>query len=128
MPEIQNKIVSGMRRIAAGLFGTASPQNQLSAPQAVQGETYLEGGGPYVQREGPVFSPGAMNYVFQPYQETPVQPIWGHAFLRNPRAWPVIPEAQVMVAKTLNVNGIGGPVAGYIFMAPLIEQPPETGM
>lgn len=128
MPGIQDRIVSGMRQIAAGLFGTASPAYQLSAPGAVQGETYLEGGGPYRQTEGPVFSPGAMNYVFQPYQETPVQPIWGHAFLRNARAWPPIPEAQVMVAKTQPVNGIGGPVAGYIYMAPLIEQPPETGM
>lgn len=123
---IRDVLVSGMRAIGSGLFGIASPNLQLSAPQMVQGDTPQESG-LYGFREGPIFTPGAMNYVLQPFQETPVQPIWGHGFLRNPAAWNMLQPPQVYSSPTVVVNGMGGPVAGFFELQPLLDRAPEQG-
>ena len=102
-------------RIAAGLFGAGGP---LIDP------TYGVGaaGNLYAYHEGDIFTPGAMNWVFEPQFELPLYTIWGKAFCRVPNVFnPIQPQQAYMQPHAL-VNGMGGLQAGYMEFQPLLSQ------
>lgn len=108
-----------MSQILAGLFGSATPQNQLSSQVATGGKEAL-----YHFHEGDLFTPGTQNYVFDYPWELPLYTIWGQAFLREPNTFSVYQPAQIMSQANVFLNGIGGLVAGQMALQPL-ESTPE---
>lgn len=119
--------VAGLGRIMSGVFGMGSPASQLSSPAQVEGEN-----GPgafYAFHEGDLFQPGTGNWVFEPSLETPLNTIWGHAFLRTPNTFNPVQPPQIYSNPNITVNGLGGPIAGQIIFQPLIDPTtaPEQG-
>jgi len=106
--EATNRQTGAISRIMAGLFGTGNPRDN-SSDQVVVPKSRT---GYYHFHEGDVFTPGTQNYVFEPATENPVQTIWGRGFLYPATPWPVEQEPQVMSYPTVQINGIGGVVAG----------------
>jgi hypothetical protein len=117
-PPQKNVTSGGLSRILQGLFGRSTPAATLDAEVPLPGKKAL-----YQFHEGDLFTPGAMNYVFDPFQELPMNTIWGHGFLRNPNTFN--PEQPPPVAsippgtRYIRINGIGGLVAGQMAMQPL---------
>lgn len=121
-PVEKNVVSDFIGRIATGLFGTpATPRNQLSSQVPLPGPKAM-----YHFHEGDLFTPGTQNYAFDPFQELPMNTIWGHGFMRTPNAFKVeqpkpiafIPPGTVYV----KINGIGGLVAGQMALQPLESQ------
>lgn len=110
-----NRVSGAMSRIAAGLFGPApTPNANLSAEVVVPGAKAL-----YHYREGDLFTPGAENYVFEYPFEYPLQTIWGIGFLRRANTFNPEQPPQVYTQPTLQLNGLGGLVAGQFAFQPL---------
>ena len=113
-----SEVISGANaRIAGGLWGQGSPAydvNDVDPRSAAPGI--------YFYHEGDLFTPGAGNFVFEPWFELPLVTIWGNAFLRRPNTFKVFQPAQVMVQPTLVNNGIGGLQAGQMELEPLESQ------
>jgi hypothetical protein len=69
--------------------------------------------------EGDIFTNGALHMVYESaFERTPLQTIWGNAFLRTPNTFnPMHPP----IANYANVvtNGIGGWVTGQMALQPL---------
>jgi len=77
--------------------------------------------------EGDVFLPGAQNYVYEPTLErTPIQGMWGNAFLRNPNVFNPLQPPQIYSNPNVRTNGIGGLEAGQLIGQPLLDGV-ETG-
>lgn len=125
---LRDTVSAGMSAILAGMFGSsqAQPNAQLSSPTQVIGDTLKEGGF-YHLHETQIFTPGAMNWALDPFQETPVQPIWGNAFLRTPNTFSPYQRPQVIINQQVPVRGVGGLVAGQMINEPLIYPSPEQG-
>lgn len=120
-------LASGMSRIFQGVFGGASKvQPNTSAPENVIGDTRREAGF-YHMHEGDIFNPGTGNWVLDPFQETALNTIWGHGFLRKPNTFNPVQPPQVYSSPTVTTRGIGGLVAGQIAFQPMIEPGPEQG-
>jgi hypothetical protein len=117
-PAQKNVVADFMGRIAAGLFGAATPGNQLSSQVPAEGTKAL-----YHHHEGDVFTPGAQNYAFDAFQELPMQTIWGNGFLRSPNTFS--PRQPVPIAfippgtAYVRINGIGGLISGQVATQPL---------
>ncbi len=125
----RDKVAGGLGSILRGMFGTVSvnkPAEQLSSPQQVIGDTTREGGF-YHLHETQLITPGTMNWALDPFQETPIQPIWGNAFLRRPNTFSPRQRPQVIVNQGVPVRGIGGVIAGQIEHEPLQYPPVEQG-
>jgi hypothetical protein len=116
-PAERNVLSGAMSRILAGLFGPSDPKANSSA-EVVQPKKSL-----FQFHEGDLFTPGTGNYALDPFQELPLQTIWGHAFLRKPDPWhPIGPVPVAFVppgTSYVRINGIGGLVAGQMAMQPL---------
>jgi hypothetical protein len=120
---ISEVVVGGLSRIGYALF---SSKGQLSSSQMVIGETHKEGG-VYAFHEGDLFTPGTGNWVMDASYETPVNTVWGHAFLRTPNTFNPLQHPQVMAQPTVSLQGVGGLIAGQMIMQPLREPAPEQG-
>lgn len=77
--------------------------------------------GIYNYHEGDLFTPGAMNFVFEPNFELPLVTVWGRGFIRNPNTFKVTQPPQVWAQPHVQTNGIGGLQAGEMELQPLIE-------
>ena len=119
-------IVGGLSRIVASLFGPGAPSNQLSSDTQVLGENRFEGG-VYNFHEGDLFTPGTGNWVMDPSQESALQTVWGHGFLRRPNSFNPFSAPLVFSAQTVVTNGIGGLMAGQTAFQPLLIPAPEQG-
>lgn len=75
----------------------------------------------YNYHEGDLFTPGAMNFVFEPNFELPLVTVWGRGFIRNPNTFKVSQPPQVWAHPHVVTNGIGGLQAGEIELQPLTE-------
>jgi hypothetical protein len=76
----------------------------------------------YHFHEGDIFFPGAPLYVYEPrFERTPLQGIWGNAFLRVPNTFNPVQPPQVMSVPRVKPNGIGGLQAGTFALEPLEE-------
>lgn len=111
-PNTGKNTTGALTRIMNGLFGTGAPM----LPDVEN----LPGG--YSYHEGDIFTPGAMNYVFEPNTELPLQTIWGFGFLVPSQNFNPLQPPQVYSPNTVVNNGIGGLVAGTIYGQPLSEQ------
>lgn len=120
------RVAGGIRSILYGVFGAGQPTARTSSPSQIGGDTRQEGGY-YHMHEGDIFEPGTGNWVFDPFQETPIQPIWGHAFLANPNFMHPTQPPQIYSDPTVKPTGIGGLVAGQFAFPVLIDQAPEQG-
>jgi hypothetical protein len=116
--------VAGLDRILQGVFGVGDANDQLSSPGYV-----VRRPGLYNYHEGDLFTPGTGNWVFEPPFETPLNTIWGHAFLRTPNMFSPVQPPQIMSNPNITVNGIGGQIAGQIIFQPLLDpaHAPEQG-
>lgn len=116
--------VGAMAAIVAGLFGTATPQNQLSSQvKGDKGELGKWTQSLYHYHEGDLFTPGTQNYVFDYPFELPMMTIWGNAFLRQPNTFNPLQPPQMMSQPNVMLNGIGGLVAGQMAFQPLESTP-----
>ena len=110
-----SEVISGANaRIAGGLWGQGSPVydvNDVDPRSAAPGI--------YFYHEGDLFTPGAGNFVFEPWFELPLVTIWGNAFLRKPNTFRETQPPQVWSNHTVVQNGIGGLQAGEYEMTGL---------
>jgi hypothetical protein len=69
--------------------------------------------------EGDIFTNGAMHMVYESvFERTPLQTIWGNAFLRTPNTFnPIHPPTDNHA--NVVTNGIGGWVTGQMALQPL---------
>jgi hypothetical protein len=120
----------GFRQLLTALFGFGSPESGLKSkplqPVSISTVPGAGGGGNenaglYTYHEGDLFNPGAMNYVFEPQTELPLQTIWGFGFLRRPNTFNPIQPPQVWANPTTQMNGIGGIEAGQFALQPLLD-------
>lgn len=106
-----------LTRIMAGLFGSGSPVEATVTPG---GDTDPKGLGEqvaiYHYHEGDLFTPGAMNYVFEPAFELPLVTIWGNAFMRTPNTFSVRQPPPPVAYPNVVTNGLGGVVAGQMIL------------
>lgn len=119
-------ISGGLRTVFQGVFGRGDANDQLSSPEYVGGQT-RQSGGVYHMHEGDLFTPGTGNWVLDPSQETALQTVWGHAFLRVPNVFNPIHPQIVFSDPTVVTNGLAGLIAGQMVMQPLIVPAPEQG-
>lgn len=105
-----------MSLLRAGLFGVATPQNQLSS-QILLAPGH--GASVYSFHEGDLFTPGTQNYVFDYPWELPMGTIWGHGFLRTPNTFNPLQPQQLYSNPNVVINGIGGLIAGQMALQPL---------
>lgn len=119
-PREQTAVSGAMSRIVSGLFGKSTPKNTLDAQVPEPGPKAM-----YHFHEGDLFTPGAQNFVLDPFQELPLQTIWGHAFLRQPNSFQPIPPTPVSFippgTSFVRIAGIGGLVAGQVAFQPLMN-------
>lgn len=106
--------VSGIRRVLAGLFGSANSAAMTSSAEVDPRNNAL-----YAYHEGDVFTPGTGNYVFVYPFEFPLQTIWGGAFLRRANTFNPEQPPQIYSQPNIVINGIGGLVAGQFATQPL---------
>lgn len=118
----ENIIAGGLIGVLRGAFGIGDAGDELSSPAQVAGRRGL-----YHFHEGDLFTPGTGNWVLDPSLETPLNTIWGRAFLRTPNTFNPLQQPQVYANQTVVPNGIGGLVAGQIVFQPLQEPAPEQG-
>jgi hypothetical protein len=112
-------VVGGLARIAAGVFGLGSPvSGQVMETPSQDG---VKPGGPYHYAQGALFTPQTGNWYLRPSYDGPIQPIWGHAFLRWPNLFTPIQKPQVYTAASTYLYGVGGQVAGQLINQPLSE-------
>lgn len=111
-------VVGGLVTVLYGALGIPTPESMLSSQ--VQGN-----GAAFHFHEGDVFTPGTGNWALDPPHETPLNTIWGHAFLRTPNTFRTLQPPQVYVSPAAMQNGIGGLVAGQVISQPLINDPTE---
>lgn len=123
---IYNVIVGSLSRVANGVFGVGGPEDNLSQPSYVAGESPAEGGF-YTLHEGDLFTPGTQNWVLEPKYDLPVMTIWGNGFLRRANTFNPVQPPQIYATFGTPTDGIGGQIAGQIAMQPLIEPAPEQG-
>lgn len=118
-----NVVAPGLARILAGVFGVGNPgPGQSSSPSEVFNQFP---GSPYHMHEGDIFEPGTGNWVLDPYQEVPVNTLWGHAFLIRPNTWPAYASGvQAYNQSNVQPQGLGGIIAGQYVSQPL--SPPEA--
>ena len=116
-------IAGGLRGIFAGVFGSGSPQSQLSAPGEVGGQQ----GNFYTMHEGDLFTPGTGNWVLDPSLESQLATMWGHAFLRRPNTFNPVQPPQVMAQPNVVTVGVGALVGGQFVLQPLQNVAPEQG-
>lgn len=110
-----SEVISGANaRISGGLFGQGAPYYDFNDV-----DPRSSAPGIYFYHEGDLFTPGAQNFVFEPWFELPVVTIWGNAFLRRANTFKVFQPAQVMSYPNVVNNGIGGLQAGQIEFEPL---------
>jgi hypothetical protein len=106
-------LTGGLSRIAQGVFGMATPQNNASSE-------VNPGGNPvYTFHEGDLFTPGTQNWARDPSHELPINTLWGYAFLRKPNTFNPIQPAQSLALKAGTQVGVGGLQAGSIIFQPL---------
>lgn len=111
--------VGGLSRIMQGIFGLGNPQVGLvNETPSLDAEKV---GGIYQYFEGDVFLPGSANWVLEPSHETPLYPVWGAAFLRNPNSFNPIQQPQVYTSAASALFGVNGQVAGQMINQPLSE-------
>lgn len=115
----QGKIVAGLARIAAGVWGLGNPRSGLAMEQVSLDPE--KSSGFYHVFEGDLFTPGTGNWVVEPTHDGPVNMRWGHGFLRNPNTFNPIQSPQVYSAPASQIYGIGGLIAGQIITQPLSE-------
>lgn len=101
----------GVSRIQAGLWGQGAPQLP-----GVNGS-----GAPYRYHEGDLFTPGAMNYVFESMFELPMQTIWGNGYLVPSMRFDPRQNPPQVFTQNVVKNGMGGLFAGQINTQPLNE-------
>jgi hypothetical protein len=121
-PASVNTQSGALSRVMAGVFGTGGPGTDSSSEVRPAGDSMPNRTptGFYHFHEGDVFTPGTANYVFEPTLElTPVTPVWGHAFLRRPNSFSPLQPSQSMSYPNVQINGIGGIVAGQFVLQPL---------
>jgi hypothetical protein len=110
------KLVAGIGRIMNGAFGAVnSPGSNLSAEVAKPPKQAL-----YQYYEGELFTPGALNWVFEYPFEYALQTVWGNGFLYRPNYWNPLQPAQPYQNPYIVTNGIGGLVAGQLASQPLL--------
>ena len=78
-----NVKTGGFSRLMNGLFGTATPQDSMTAEVALPNQR----NGFYAFHEGDQFTAGAPSFAFEYPNELPMLTIWGRAFLRKPNTF-----------------------------------------
>lgn len=117
-PNRPSKNTTGaITRIMDGLFGNGAPM----LPDVEN----IPGG--YSYHEGDLFTPGAMNYVFEPNTELPLMTIWGFGLLYPSGNFDPRQPAPPVSQNTIVNNGVGGLVAGTMVLQPLSMQGNEQG-
>jgi len=120
MPFFRSKLhqtVTGANvRIRLGLFGNGTPAAAASFEVNPTSITPL-----YSYAQGDLFTPGAMNFVFEPNFELPLQTVWGFGFIRNPNTFSVRQPTQAFSNPVLSYNGLGGQMAGQMATQPLMS-------
>lgn len=119
-PPSKNVVTGAMARIAAGLFGYSNPRANMDAEVPSPGPKAL-----YQFHEGDLFLPGAQNFVLDPFQELPMQTIWGHGFMRTPNVFnPEQPQPVAFIppgTTYVRIAGVGGLVSGQMATQPLMS-------
>lgn len=113
-PKTRVSKISWWQQIRSGLFGEGHAQ----IPQVIDPTK----GDIYHYHQGDLFTPGAMNYVFDPPFDLPLQTIWGQGFLRQPNTFNPLQPPPFVQGPNIVVNGIGGLVAGQMAFQPLEVQ------
>lgn len=106
-------------RIMAGVFGVGQA---VTPPIPSEGSGF---DGIYNYHEGDIFTPGAMNWVFEPTTELPLYAIWGKAFTRIANTFNPIQPPQIYAQPHVVTSGMGGLQAGQLELQPLLV-PDET--
>lgn len=120
-----NQKLNVTARIFQSLFG--APQGQPDLARNMESAATPKGAF-YTYHVGDIFTPGTENYIFQPTTElTPLNTIWGNAFLRQPNTFRPLQPPQVDVSYQKNINGIGGLVAGQYALQPLASYETQGG-
>lgn len=111
----QPVVVGALSRIAAGLFGSGSPQSGLTE------QSQIITGGFWHFHQGDLFLPGPASMVLDPSHETQIYTQWGHGWLNAvPNAFAPLSGGPPLFAHPANVlSGLGGPVSGQIVFQPL---------
>lgn len=82
----------------------------------------------YQYHEGDLFTPGAMNFVFETkFESNPVQTIWGFAFLRKPNTFAPRQPPPLIANHSVVQNGIGGEQFMPMELQPLVSPTGEHG-
>lgn len=111
-------ISGGQTRIRLGAMGDGSPLYSMVDVDPNSGT------GIYDYHEGALFSPGAMNFVFEPNFELPMVGIWGKGFLRVPNVFNPLQPVQLYSNPNIVTNGLGGLEAGQMALQPLLLDNP----
>lgn len=118
-------VTGAFSRIVAGVFGKGSPMGGQTGQEVAQ--TAAHRNGYYRFYEGDYWSPGTANWVLDPVYETPLQTVWGRAFLRVPNTFNPIQTPQVYAPPQAVMVGPGGQVPGQLFTQPLSENTDTSG-
>lgn len=113
------QVTGGLTGILAGVFGIATPGNQLSSEVS-------QPRGLYHFHEGDLFTPGTGNWAMDPSHQTPLFTQWGRAFLSGINVFCPVQPPQVYSHIAIPVAGIGGLVAGQIVSQPLLIPESES--
>lgn len=135
--QFDDSIVGHIDPLFANLVTPIIPGTLIYPEQAGAGGDYVPEGSPFsdfmaaaqpaaghyasVARyfEGDLFTNGAEHMVYESiFERTPLQTIWGNAFLRTPNTFPVIHPPMANHANVVT-NGIGGWVTGQMALQPL---------
>jgi hypothetical protein len=111
--------VGGLTRILQGIFGKGSPVAGLAAQRVTQDPA--KEGGPFHFFEGDIWTPGTSNWILDPPYETPLNTVWGHAFLRIANGFNPLQPPQIYTQAASYLYGVSGQIAGQMVTQPLSE-------
>ena len=136
-----SSITASFDPISAGLSIPLIPGTDIYPEQPGAGGDYVPEGSPFtdfmnqaqpaagratsVARyfEGDLFTNGAMHMVYESvFERTPLQTIWGNAFLRTPNTFNPLHPPTANYANVVT-NGIGGWIPGQMALQPLESEP-----